>query len=58
MGMGNFERERQTIVKYTDTVHLSEAIKVPFGWWSQMGPRNYVLDGGQDPPMGMGNFGG
>jgi len=33
-------------------------IEMPFGLRTQMGPRNHVLDGGLDPPMGRGNFEG
>ena len=34
------------------------AMEMPFGLWTWMGPRNHVLDGGRDPPMGRGNFWG
>ena len=30
--------------------------EMPFGLRTRVGPGNYVLDGGPDPPMGMGNF--
>jgi len=33
-------------------------IEMPFGLRTQMGPRNHVLDGGPDAPMGRGNFEG
>ena len=28
------------------------------GMWGAVGPSNHVLDGGPDPPMVRGNFGG
>jgi len=28
----------------------AEQIKMPFGLWAQMGPRNRALHGGPDPP--------
>jgi len=28
------------------------AMEMPFSLWTWMGPRNHVLDGGRDPPMG------
>jgi len=31
---------------------------MPFGLWAWIGSKNHVLDGGPDPPMGMGNFEG
>ena len=31
-------------------------IEMPFGLGTRVGPKNHVLDGGPDPPMGMGNF--
>jgi len=31
-------------------------IELPFGLRTWVGPRNYVLDGGPDPPMGRGKF--
>ena len=31
-------------------------IELPFGFWTWVGPGNHVLDGGPDPPMGMGKF--
>ena len=31
---------------------------MPFELWTQVGPRNHVLDGGPDPPMHRGNFEG
>jgi len=34
----------------------AEPIEMPFGLWARMGPRNHVLDGGSDLPMGRGNF--
>jgi len=31
---------------------------MPFGLRTRVSPGNHVLDGGPDPPMGMGNFEG
>ena len=36
----------------------AEPIEMPFGMWAWVGPSNHVLDGGWDPPRGMGNFRG
>jgi len=36
---------------------LAEPIEVPFGMWTRMGPRNYVLGGVQIPPQ-EGHFSG
>jgi len=36
----------------------AESIEMPFGLWTRVGPRNHVLDGIPDPPMGSGNFEG
>ena len=36
----------------------AEPIKIPFGLWPRMGPRNHVLDGGSDPPWKGGNLKG
>jgi len=33
-------------------------INMPFGLWPRVGPRNHVLDGSPDSPMGRGNFEG
>jgi len=33
-------------------------IQMPFGFRTQVGPRNHVLDGGPDPHMERGNFEG
>jgi len=33
-------------------------IEMQFGLRTRVGPRNHVLDGDPDPPMGRGNFGG
>jgi len=33
-------------------------IEMPCGLRTRVGPRNHVLDGGPDPPMGRGNFDG
>ena len=37
---------------------MAEVIKMPFGLWTQVVPRNHVLDVVPDPPMGRGNFEG
>ena len=42
-----------TLVSPAKTAAL---IKLPFGLRTWMGPGKHVLDGGPDPPMGMGNF--
>ena len=47
---GNFEgRNGRPVVKYMDTAVIcaktAEPIEMPFGLWTQMGPRNHVLDG-------------
>ena len=31
-------------------------IKMPFGLYTQVGPRNHVLDGGPDPEIGRGSI--
>ena len=36
---------------------MAEPIEVLFGMRTWVGPRNHVLDGGSDLPMGKGNFG-
>jgi len=63
MRRGNFEGEKgRPIVNYRDTAVVcaktAEPIEMPFGLWARMGPRDHVLDGGPDPPMGRGNFRG
>jgi len=45
-------------VTLVSPVKTAERIEVPFGLWTWLGPWNHVLDGGSDPPMGRGNFGG
>jgi len=35
-----------TIVSHVKT---AEPIKMPFGMWTRVDPRNYVLDAGPDP---------
>jgi len=42
-----------TLVSPAKTVEL---IEMPFGLRTRVGPRNHVLDGSSDPPMGRGNF--
>ena len=34
------------------------SIDMTFGVWGAVDPSNHVLDGGVDPPMVRGNFGG
>ena len=34
----------------------AEPVKMLFGLWTQMGPRNHVLGGGPDPPQGKQQF--
>ena len=34
----------------------AEPIEMPFGLRTWVGPRDHVLDGGSDPPMGRGKF--
>jgi len=29
---------------------MAEPVEMPFGTWAEVGPRNYVLDRGPDPP--------
>jgi len=36
----------------------AEPIEMPFGMWTQMDARNYVLDGDPHPQAGMGTFEG
>ena len=33
-------------------------IEMPFGFWCVVGSSNHVFDGGLDPPVVRGNFGG
>ena len=35
----------------------AEAIEMPFGLRTWLGPRDHVLNGGSDPLMGRGKFG-
>ena len=44
-----------TLVSHVKTVEL---IQMLFGLRTLVGPGNHVLDGGPDPPIGMGNFWG
>jgi len=37
---------------------MAEQIKMPFGLWTWLGPRNRMLDGGPGPVMQRGNFEG
>jgi len=36
----------------------AESIEMSFGFWVRMDPRNHVLDGGSDSPMGKDIFWG
>ena len=36
---------------------MAEPIEMAFGLWARIGPRNHVLDGDPDHPVGRGNFG-
>jgi len=29
---------------------MAELIEMPFGMWTWVSPRNYIIDGGSDPP--------
>jgi len=40
----------------TSPAKMAKPIEVPLGLWTQVSPRNHVVDGGSDPPMGRGNF--
>ena len=37
---------------------MAEPIEMPFGFRTRMGPRDHVLDGGSDPPIGRDKFWG
>jgi len=53
MGRGNFEGEKgRPILKYTAVIcaKMAEPIKMSFGFWGRIGPRNHVLDEGADHP--------
>ena len=41
-----------------NSAKMFEPLDVPFGMLSHVNPRNHVLDGGQNLPMGRGNFEG
>jgi len=45
-------------VTLVNLAKTAEPIEMPFGLRTWLGPRDHVLDGGSDPPMGMGKFGG
>ena len=34
-----------------ENAKAAEPIEMPFALWAWMGPRNYVLDGGPNPPQ-------
>ena len=34
------------------------SVEMALGMWGAVGPSNHVLDGGPDPPVVRGNFGG
>jgi len=42
----------------SEPANTAEPIEMPFGLRTLVDPRNHVLDGDPDPPMGRGNFGG
>jgi len=51
MGRGNFKGgKRQPVPKYSSyavsCTKMAEAIEMPFGIWTQVGPRKHVLHGG------------
>jgi len=37
-------------------IKTAEPIEMPFGLWTRVYSRNYVLDGGPDNPKGKGQF--
>ena len=37
---------------------MAGSVEMALGMWGAMGPSNHELDGGPDPPMVRGNFGG
>jgi len=41
-----------------NSAKMTAPTEIPFGLRTQVGPRNHVLDGGPDPPIGRGNFEG
>ena len=47
-------------LKVMSPAKMAEPIKMPFGLWTQLGPRNHILDGrwGVQIPMWRGNFEG
>ena len=45
-------------VTLVNPAKTAEPIEMPFGLRTLLGPRDYVLDGGSDPTMGRGKFGG
>jgi len=46
------------LVAFVKPAKTAEPIKMLFWWVTYVGPRNHVLDGGQDPSTGRSNFGG
>ena len=45
-------------VKVISPAKMAEPVKMLFGFWTQVGLRNHVLDKGPDPSGQMGNFWG
>ena len=43
-------------VTLVSSAKMAELIEMPFGLRTWVGPRDHVLDGGSDPPMGRGKF--
>jgi len=43
-------------IKLVIPAKMAEPIEMPFGLRTWLGPRDHVLDGGSDPPMGRGKF--
>jgi len=55
IGRSNFEWGRAShcgVSRHSAVIcaNTAEPMEILFGLWAQMGPRNYVLDGGPDPP--------
>jgi len=58
-GTGNFlDRYWAALCIVTIVALLCEAIELPFGMVSGVGPRKNVLEGGPDHPWERGSFGG
>ena len=46
------------LVTFVSPAKMAEAIEMPLVWFTQVGPRNHVLDGSPDLLSGRDNFGG